>query len=193
MAHNNIEIEIQVRVEHADPLRDFLEKNAEFKSEKRQVDEYFTPAHRNFLESRPVQEWLRLREEAGRESMNYKRWHLDEIGRSHYCDEYETAIENGEQVRKIFAALDIRSVARVDKVRKLWIYQDYEIALDSVRNLGDFVEIEYCGTDTQTDPKEITAGMIAFLKHIGVGTIERNYVGYPYLVLFPDEARSELQ
>lgn len=46
----DIEIEIQVRIENNGVLLEFLHKNGEFKSEKRQIDEYFSPAHRNFID-----------------------------------------------------------------------------------------------------------------------------------------------
>ena len=61
MNMNNIEIEIQVNIENSKPLIEFLEKNAEFKLEEHQIDEYFSPAHRDFVAVRPVNEWLRLR------------------------------------------------------------------------------------------------------------------------------------
>lgn len=193
MANNNIEIEIQVNIENPKPLIEFLKKNGDFQSEKHQVDEYFSPAHRDFLGVRPVKEWLRLRDADGKYSINYKNWHLDENGKSHYCDEFESKIEGMEQVRKILSALNFKSLVAVDKLRKIWTYKDYEIAIDSVRNLGDFVEIEYIGKDEKIDPKKITGEMVDFLKKIGCKKITRNYVGYPFLILFPKEARYEIQ
>lgn len=105
MANKDIEIEIQVNVEHSKPLIEFLEKNGNFQSEKRQIDEYFSPAHRDFLSVRPVAEWLRLRDDEGKYSLNYKNWHFDKNGKSHYCDEFETKLENIEPAKKIFRPL----------------------------------------------------------------------------------------
>lgn len=192
MARKNIEIEIQVNVEKSGPLLEFLGKNAVFQSEKRQMDEYFSPAHRDFLSIRPVEEWFRLREAEGRCSLNYKRWHYDESGKSHYCDEFETKLDDLNSVKKILAALDFKPLVVVEKTRKIWNYKDYEIAVDAVKNLGDFVEIEYIGQN-EADPAKITEEMIGFLKEIGVGKITRNYVGYPFLMLFPEEAKYEVQ
>jgi adenylate cyclase, class 2 len=193
MANNNVEIEIQVNIENTKPLIDFLEKNGDFQSEKRQVDEYFSPAHRDFLEIRPVKEWLRLRDASGKYSINYKYWHYDEKGKGHYCDEFETKIENADQARKILSALNFKSIVVVDKLRKVWIYKDYEVAIDSVKNLGDFVEIEYIGKNKKADPEKITEEMVDFLKKVDVGKITRNYVGYPFLMLFPKEVKYEIQ
>jgi len=190
---NNVEIEIQVNIENSKSLIDFLEKNADFKRESHQIDEYFSPTHRNFIEVRPVKEWLRLRDSGGKYSINYKNWHYDESGKSHYCDEYETKIEDLKQLKKILDTLNFKSVVKVDKLRKIWTRKDYEIAVDSVKGLGDFVEIEYIGKDDKVDPKKITEEMINFLKEMGCGKIKRNYVGYPFQLLFPEEVKFEEQ
>lgn len=191
MAHNNIEIEIKVKIEQTESLVKFLEKHAVFQSENRQLDEYFTPAHRNFIEAKPVKEWLRLRESDGKFSVNYKDWHFDAKGRSSYCDEIETSVGDVEQLRKIFSALNFISMTKVDEIRKTWIYEDYEISIDSVAGLGDFVEVEYIGTDAKIDPEKVLSGMVDFLKGIGCGKIVRDYVGYPFLLLFPDDVIEE--
>jgi adenylate cyclase class 2 len=191
--NNNIEIEIQVNIENSKPLTEFLEKNAVFQKENHQIDEYFSPFHRDFIAIRPVEEWLRLRESGDKYSINYKNWHYDEEGKGHYCDEYETKIEDINQLRKILEVLNFKTLVRVDKVRKTWTYKDYEIAIDSVKELGDFVEIEYIGKDNQADPKKVTDEMVEFLKTIDCGKIKRNYVGYPFQLLFPDEVKLEEQ
>lgn len=183
---NDIEIEIQVRVSSVNNLERFLKENAEFNGEKYQKDEYYSPAHRDFLAKKPIAEWLRLRE-SKTNSITYKNWHYDTDGQSHYCDEFETPVENIEKLRKIFTAIDMRLLTTVEKTRRIWDYQDYEISVDSVTNLGDFVEIEYKGSDSLLTPKKITDDMIEFLKRIDCGKIERNFVGYPFMLLYPED------
>lgn len=192
MAHGDIEIEIQANIENSRPLFDFLGAHGIFKHEIRQVDEYFSAAADDFLAVRPVSRWLRLRQTEKGCYLNYKNWHFDKDGQSDYCDEFETGIENIETARKILEALKFHPIATVDKLRKIWTFEDYEIAIDSVKDLGDFVEIEYIGRDGQADPKKITAGMIAFLKGLGVGRITRNHVGYPFIKLFPEEVEYQI-
>jgi len=187
----NIVIEIQVNVENSKPLIGFLEKNGKFKSESHQLDEYFSPAQRDFIAVRPVNEWLRLRDSNGKYSINYKNWHREKDGKSYYCDEYETEIQDLTQFKNILNILNFKSLVRVDKVRKIWTYKDYEIAVDFVKGLGDFIEIEYIGKDENVEPKKITEEMIKFLKNIGCGKIKRNYVGYPFQLLFPNEVKFE--
>jgi len=184
----SIEIEIQVNIENEKSLLAFLEKNAVFKFETRQIDEYFTPAHRDFTVVRPVAEWLRLRNSNGSYSFTYKNWHY-QGEKSFYCDEYETEIKDLNQLKKALEALNFKSLITVDKTRKIWLYKDFEIALDSVKDLGNFVEIEYKGEDENVDPGKTTERMIGFLKKVGCGKIMINYMGYPYLLLFPEEAK----
>jgi adenylate cyclase class 2 len=188
----DIEIEVQLRVSKTDKLVAFLEKEAEFTGESYQKDEYLVPPHRDFVATKPVKEWLRVRESDKKSSVNYKNWHYDESGRSTHCDEYETPIEDVDQMRKIFAAIDIKPLITVEKKRKTYRYKDYEVALDEITDLGNFVEVEYKGEDPNVVPTEVTAGMIAWLKEIDCGVIERNYVGYPFMLLYPAEVKFEV-
>ena len=188
----NVEIEIQVKVENSQPLLEFLDKNAQFKEENRQIDEYYSPAHRDFAAARPNKEWFRLRDSSGKYSLNYKNFYYDSEGKSTYCDEYELVLGDANQMRKILSSLNFKNIIIADKVRKSWDYKDWEISMDSVKGLGDFVEIEYKGKD-DADPKQIAAEMIKFLKDIGCGKIQRNYVGYPFQLLFPEEIKFEEQ
>jgi len=189
----NKEIEIQVNIENIKPLLDFLRDNAIFQKEIHQIDEYFSPNKPKFIEFRPVREWLRLRNSNGIYSVNYKNYHYDKDGKSIYCDEYETKLEDIDKINKIFKALNYDLLVVVDKIRKVWNYKDYDISIDSVKDLGNFVEIEYIGEDDKINPKEATKEMVDFLKNIGCGKIKRNYVGYPFQLLFPNEVKFEEQ
>lgn len=189
--NKSVEIEIQVQIENPEQLRAFLQKHGTYVGESHQVDSYYIPAHRDFTSVRPIKEWLRLRNSSGKYSINYKKWHYEKDGRSHFCDEYETGVGDIEQVQNILKVLDMKIVVIVDKFRKIWNYQDYEIALDSIKGLGEFVEIEYKGKDAKKKPAEITKEMISFLKKFNVGKILRNYVGYPFQLLFPKEVKFE--
>lgn len=188
----NIEIEIQVRIENIDPLNKFLVKNARKTGELHQIDRYFTPAHKNYLEPRPIKEWLRLRDVNGKHLITYKYVNHEDDGRSHSRDEYETEVSDIKQAEHIFEALGIKEIVVVDKNRITYKYKEYEIALDSVKGLGEFVEIEYKGNGKKEDARKISNEMIQFLKDVGVGRIEKNYVGYPFIALFPNEVEWEV-
>ena|SRR5271157_3932665 len=186
MARNNKEIEIKVKVERKGKLISFLNKHAKHVKRSRQVDEYFIPLHRNFLSCKPVKEWLRLRSEGALTTINYKKFHFKD-GKTTECDEFETRVMDLGQMKRIFKALDFKPIVKVDKVRNSWLYKNYEISADEVYGLGTFVEIEYNGK--RSDSKRITGEMVSFLKGIGAGRIQRNYQGYPFLLLFPDKSK----
>lgn len=185
------EVEIQVSVENIKPLLRVLKQEAKSLYKSRQIDEYFTPPDRNFLKEKPVKEWLRLRQEDGKSSITYKNWYHNAKGQSSHCDEYETQIESADQARKILTALGHRPITKVDKTREAYRYKNYQISIDKVVGLGDFVEVEYKGKSSK-HPDEITDEMIAFLKTIDVGIIHRNYLGYPYMLLFPEDVNEEI-
>jgi len=141
---------------------------------------------------RPILEWLRLRKSGRRYSLNYKKWHYEKDGRSHYCDEFESEISDLKQVKNIFKALNMKRLVIVDKVRKIWNWEDYEISIDEIKGLGNFVEIEYKGKLGKVNPVQITDQMIKFLKRFKPGKISKNYVGYPFQLLFPQEVKYEI-
>ncbi|MCD6550522.1 class IV adenylate cyclase [bacterium] len=185
----NREIEIQVNVENIDSLVRFFKENAKLKSKVHQIDEYFSPPHRDFLKKRPVEEWLRLRNSNNKYYITYKRWHYIKNGEGYYCDEYETQVGSLAKLKKILKVLDFKPLVVVDKKRQTWMWKDYKISIDSVKDIGEFVEIEYIGKNKKRKPQEIIKEMINFLKKINCGKIKMNRVGYPFQLLFPEEVK----
>jgi adenylate cyclase class 2 len=185
------EIEIQVKVENIKPLVEFLKEKGTFKYKNHQIDEYFVPSHRDFTQERPVMEWLRLRDNDGRYEINYKHWLQDEKDAGHFGDEFESEVVNIDQLRKIFAVLDFKSLVVVDKTRQAWEYGDYEICIDRVKGLGEFVEIELKSGLGDKRPSAIVKEMVKFLGELKVGKIEKNNGGYAFMMLFPDEVEFE--
>ncbi len=176
------EIEIKVQIESDTELLAFLKREAKPVKEERQIDTYFSPKEKSFLTQDPVKEWLRLRDENGVQSINYKYWHYNQEGKTNHCDEYETEIEDSEQLKSILKALHFEPIITVDKSRQSYLFKDYEISLDHVKELGAFVEIEL-KSDKAQDPQQVTDEMIEFLRKFNVGKIERDYKGYPKLLL----------
>lgn len=188
----DVEIEIQVQLQSVNGLLKFLKSDAIFIKSEYQVDEYFTPKHRDFTKVRPIMEWLRLRKSGKKYSINYKKWHYEKDGRSHFCDEYESEIVDLIQLKRIFKALNLKKLVKVEKNRNIWMYKDYEIAIDEIKGLGNFVEIEYKGKFVSKSPAKITSEMVKFLQKFNPGKISKNYVGYPFQLMFPNEVEIEV-
>ncbi len=188
---NDIEIEIKVQVEHDTVLKEFLEERAQSVGTSEQRDEYFTPAHRDFTTVRPVGEWLRIRSEGEKHSLNYKNFHHTPEGKTLYCDEYELDIASADALRKVLLALQFRSLVTVMKRRETWKYKQYEIVLDQVEGLPPAVEVEYKGDAPAADALKIKEEMMQFLKDRRCGKLKINEQGYPFLLMFPNEATFE--
>lgn len=153
-----------------------LEKQGDF-----QKDIYFNPPHRDFLGKKLVSEWLRLRESQKGFSLNYKNWHKEIDPKSVSCDEFETKIGNIEALRKLFESLNFKELVTVEKNRSIWNYKDTEIAIDEVKELGNFIEIEARGNFTNIE--EAKKHLYLVLKEIGAKVGEQDFEGYPYLLL----------
>ncbi|MBI5138564.1 MAG: class IV adenylate cyclase [Candidatus Vogelbacteria bacterium] len=131
-----------------------------------------------------IVEWLRLRQEKSGNSINYKFWHKDKNSVANHCDELETKISDIEPLRRLLSALNFIPRIVVDKVRRSWVYNDWEVSIDSVKNLGTFVELEYKGRMRKPDPDKITQEMREFIANLRLGRVEENQRGYPYMLLY---------
>lgn len=136
------------------------------------MDRYYQPTYRRFLKSsdETINEWLRIGIRENKKILNYKNWH-----QSMYCDEYEVEIDDEDNLNKIFLILGLEEIALVDKKRKTYIYQDkYEIALDAVEKLGNFIEIEVKKYDASAIQEYDE--LLKLAKHLN--NIDKR--GYPY-------------
>lgn len=177
---NNIETEIKIKVSNEEFKNTelFLERNAKFLNETKQVDQYYQPTYRKFLNGNDVNEWLRIGIRGNKKILNYKNWH------NHmYCDEYEVEVDDENNLNKIFKILGLEKIALVDKVRKTYSYLDkYEIALDHVKNLGYFVEIEVKNYDASALQEYDQLLALAKDLHLNLNHIDKK--GYPYHFIF---------
>lgn len=146
-----------------------------------QVDTYYNAPHRNFLSGDVISEWLRVRVEDDRASLNFKRWYpLEEKIKTH-ADEFETTVTDAEAVRRTLAALNFTELTVVDKVREEWHCDGIAVAFDTVARLGDFIEFEFKGEAETIE--EATTRINEFIDGLGIQLGERINAGYPHLTL----------
>lgn len=175
---NDIELEIKIKLteEEFKDLEYFLRRNAEVLNESKQKDTYYQPVHRKFIKEGVINEWLRIGERGNKKILNYKNWY------DTYCDEYEVEFDNVENLSKIFNVLGLEKIAVVDKVRKLFFYlEKYEIALDFVKDLGYFVEIEVKKYDSSIMEEYDVLLKVAKGLNLNLDKIDRR--GYPYYLI----------
>lgn len=184
MSHNDTEIEIKIKIDGNvfSKVRKKLEQTAKFEKKVRQSDEYFTPAHRNFVEPKFPFEWMSIRKRGDKTILNYKHFIPEDAEVHTHCDEFETEIKNSEGLKKIFSAVNMKSLVTVDKEREVFIYNgEFEVALDIVKDLGYFIEIE-----TMRDfgsVEEARKRLFELAKSLGVDTSNPDLRGYPYLMM----------
>jgi adenylate cyclase class 2 len=183
MAHKDIEVEIKLPVDESTFLsvKNKLKNTAAFVKNKREVDDYFTPAHRNFLSPQFPFEWLRLRKQDNSVIFTYKHYYPENAEIDTHCDEFESEIKNPEIFGKILKALDFKKLITVDKFREAYRTADFEFALDKVEELGYFIEIEALkdlGGVSATRERLFEAA-----RNLGINISTFDKRGYPYLLL----------
>ncbi len=178
----DVEIELQFPLKNEKQVKSFLEKNAEPKlKDVSQRCTYYVPSHRNFLVNKYPYEWLRVRESGNVASINYKHFYPENVQKTDYCDEFESKIENAETVKKILEALDFRPVVVVEKKRSTWDYRDVEVAIDNVKGLGSFIELE--AKKQFSIPKDGKKFLHGILKELHAKVGKEEFGGYPKMLL----------
>ncbi|MBD3362776.1 class IV adenylate cyclase [Candidatus Dojkabacteria bacterium] len=184
MANNNIEIEIKLPIskKQSEELIRKLGQSSKKIGTSRQIDDYYTPPHKNFFKPDPPVEYLRIRKSQKGDSFNYKYWYTNKKGVSTHCDEYETVIKNVQELEKILKVLKFKKIITIDKKRVNFIYQEkYKISLDTVQKLGNFIEIEaLLGSD---NIQKTRSELFNLAKELGVETSEPDKNGYVYLLM----------
>ena len=173
-----IEVEIKLPVDEATFLGLQKKLKDKFVKKEREVDEYFTPAHRNFLAPQFPFEWLRLRNS---KILTYKHYHPENVEINTHCDEFECVISNPSQFQKILASLDFKKLVTVDKSRETYRTDEFEFALDKIEELGYFIEIEALkifGNISATREK-----LFEVARNLGINISTFDKRGYPYLML----------
>lgn len=179
---NDIETEIKIKLSKNEfqKIEIFMKNNAKFLNESKQIDTYYQPTHRKFLNDgkKMINEWLRIGIRGNKKILNYKNWY-----NNMYCDEYEVEIDNEVNLDKIFKILGMEEIVIVNKVRNTYFYLNkYEIALDYVENLGYFIEIEVKNYDENAMNEYDKLLKLAKDLNLNLDNIDKR--GYPYHLIY---------
>jgi adenylate cyclase, class 2 len=182
MDNIELEIKIQITLDEYNHIKLFLKENGFFVDAVEEHDKYYAPSHRDFLSPEYPYEWLRIREKGDKITFNYKHFYPENAPVSDYCNEYEVSVSNSEILDKILSALNIMLLVRVDKKRERYMcYNEYEVSLDYIDELGYFVEIEYKGEIV--DILACNDKVSRFAKELSLDLKRKDNRGYPYLVM----------
>ena len=81
----------------------------------------------------------------------------------------------------LFQYLNFKELITVEKNRNIWNFKDVEIAIDNVKDLGWFIELEDKGNFSSVDKAE--EHLYKILKELNIEVGEQGFKGYPHLIL----------
>lgn len=115
----------------------------------RQIDEIFLSGIDSFEDFKWGDPVVRLRIEGNTTKLAYKR----QINDSGDSLEHELIVGSADTMRAILLAMGYRLVTKVDKMRTEITAESLTVALDTVKQLGDFLEIEIIAKDESNTAK----------------------------------------
>ena len=146
-----LEIELKVAVDDLGKVRTRLtEKNAAMIGKVHEHDIYYNAPHRDFG---VTDEALRVRYTDNRAVVTYKGAKLKKSGLK-AREEVNTGIESGAAFETMLDRLGFIKTAEVNKWRENYRFHNAMISLDSVDELGTFVEIEVMTGSENSDAED---------------------------------------
>lgn len=120
---------------------------------------------------------IRIRREGGIVKFTLKQQKSNEMDNL----EYETKIDDAEALNKILGALKWKPQLEVKKVRKKGMLGEYEICLDRVEGLGEYLEVEKMTKD-DVNPDEVRKELFLAIKPFGLTEEDEETRGYDTLI-----------
>lgn len=158
------EIEAKLKVLSHDQVKEKLTQlDAEFIEEQKQTDSYFDNSKSGMLKE---DKCLRIRTQQTASSV--KTFITHKGPKQPTCfktrQEIEFQVEDADSAEQLLLALGYQPVQIVEKTRQLWQFENCQVALDQVTELGSFVEIEGPSEQQIADVQKKLG--LANLKHI---------------------------
>ena len=140
MNNKEVEFKFLINKEIKEKILSFLKLNAKKIGESNLIDTYYIPNFKEFEIDGQTMECLRIREQNNISTVGYKKIHRDCT--PVYCDEYETIIANKVEFEKILFSLGFTVQMVIDKKRESFLFKNFQFDFDSVKNLGEIMEVE---------------------------------------------------
>ena len=180
---DSIEIEAKLEIkekQYKELINLFMTENCKH-TKKKQHDIYFSPETPSFFGEDIDDECIRIRIQKNKYILCYKKIFFGENESDIHIAEYETEISNLDATINILKGVRINKVCDLIKTRDTFIYKNlFEISLDSVENLGYFIEIEIY--DKNLPVKQANQLLLNFIKEMNLDITKRNLKGYSYMM-----------
>jgi adenylate cyclase class 2 len=156
-----MEIEIKAKFEDKQQIIEkLISLQAVGKKQKHQIDDYYNHPERDL---RKTNEYLRLRHIPG-ETKGIFAHHInisDGVNK-----EFEVSVDDIKTFKTILKALNFSLLGTIDKKRETYLLNDAIITLDEVKDIGNFIEVEVAGEETEI--KEKKAQCLQILQTLGL-------------------------
>jgi len=180
MGINMREIEIKLKVNSLEDLEKNLKKaGCNFGKEFKQHDVIYADKNNNRKFSEPIEGniAIRIRYEGKGAKLTLKKQKSYQMD----CLEYETEIKDPKTFHEILGVLGWTPECEVHKVRKHGKFGSYEVSLDKVEKLGNFVELEMM-TDDNADPQKARKELFSAMEQFGFSEKDEISNGYDILI-----------
>lgn len=170
------EIEIKLRVNDLRSLEKKLkERGCVLSTPIRQLDTVYTRGNNVdvFAGTKEGNIVIRIRRQDDKAELNLKQQRSGELDNI----ECESKIDDPEAVHQILLLLGWQPQVEVKKIRRKGKLGIYEICLDQVEELGNFVELEKLTAD-DADPQEVRGELICALEDLGLSRADEEQKGY---------------
>ncbi|MEG2250297.1 MAG: class IV adenylate cyclase [Bacilli bacterium] len=179
--------EIEINVELFSTLEEAKNKLSQFNfiGEEKIMDVYFYDP--NKVSSKPnkekeIGESLRLRNINGKFKVSYKIDKYDETGKWLYSDNIEKEITNVNETLKQFNQSGLKEMFTIKNIRNHYKNVEFDIYVENVENLGNFIEIEKHVLETE-DIIKLKENMYSFVINLGLNISEALKIGKPEMML----------
>jgi adenylate cyclase class 2 len=186
------EVELKLRADHGPVRARLADAGAERTGTVTQRDTYYDAPHRSFAET---DEALRVRRETRRSApsgtvrrgewdaaaaettrLTYKGPLVEAASKTR--EEFETTVVDGEELAGVLGGLGFEAAYTVEKERERFDLDGYTVSLDSVTDLGEFVEVER--EAVEADIETVREGAVAVVRDLGLDPddqIRSSYLG----------------
>ena len=148
------------------------------------IDEYYYDPKRDDLKpnaDNKIFNCLRLRTKSNNFYITYKN-DIYDGDKWVYSNEYETGIDSIEVLKEIFDKLGLVKFITIDNEKETYTYENYEIVIENVKDLGLFMEVEY-SIDTDADVNKIKEEIQTFIDSLHINVSSELNMGKPELYL----------
>jgi len=144
-----MEIEIKSTFDNKAKLIKALKSiGAQQEKAKHQIDEYYNHPSRD---TRKTNEYIRLRYKFGEDKGIFAH-HInisDGVNK-----EFEVPVENIKIFKEILKNLNFPLLGTIDKKRDTFKFKDFIITIDEVKGIGNFLEVELDGEESEINSKK---------------------------------------